>query len=86
MNISAVISLISCGITVAVVFINIGTYKQKLRDLEEKVDKHNNVIERVFRLEENVRHTDIGAMSAELNRAIDDIKELKEWQMNNKTS
>mgnify|MGYP006978262646 CR=1 FL=1 len=86
MNISAVISLISCGITVAAVFINIGTYKQKLRDLEEKVDKHNNVIERVFRLEENVRHTDIGAMSAELNRAIDDIKELKEWQMNNKTS
>lgn len=86
MNISTVISLISCCITVAAVFINIGTYKQKLRDLEEKVDKHNNVIERVFRLEENVRHTDIGAMSAELNRAIDDIKELKEWQMNNKTS
>lgn len=74
MNISTIISLISCCITVAAVFINIGTYKQELRDLEKKVDKHNNVIERVFRLEENVRHTD------------DDIKELKEWQMNNMTS
>ena len=63
--------------------IGIGTYKQKLKDLEEKVDKHNNVIERVFRLEENVRHTDIGAMSAKLDRAMDDIKKLKEWQKNN---
>lgn len=83
MNVPVVISLISCGITVATMLIGIGTYKQKLRDLEEKVDKHNNVIERVFRLEENVRHTDIGAMSAKLDRAMDDIKELKEWQKNN---
>ena len=37
----------------------------RLEKLEEKVDKHNNVLERMYRLEENVRNLQ------------DEVKELK---------
>lgn len=32
-----------------------GTITQRLKNLEQKVDKHNNVVERTFRLEESTK-------------------------------
>lgn len=70
-------SVISALATILTIAISIGVYKQRLDDLAKKVDKHNNVIERVFRLEENVNHRDIGALESDVRHCQEDIKELK---------
>lgn len=79
MNTQPIVQFIADNaITIIGFCIIIGVYKQKIEALEKKVDKHNNVIERVFRIEENVRHVDIGALQESTKRNAEDIKELKE--------
>lgn len=79
MNTQPIVQFIADNaITIIGFCIIIGVYKQKIEALEKKVDKHNNVIERVFRIEENVRHIDIGALQESTKRNAEDIKELKE--------
>ena len=47
--------------------------QERIKTLEEKVNKHNNLVERTYKLESEVRnaYTILGGME-------DDIKELKE--------
>lgn len=68
---SSILSLITVGI-------GMGKFSQKVTNLEKSVDKHNNVIERVFRLEDNIGHTDIGVLRSEQKHLKEDIGQLKE--------
>lgn len=62
MDINVVISLITLAGTVASgiisALISSGVTKYRLEQLEKKVDKHNNLIERTFRIEEHEAVTD----------------------------
>lgn len=78
MDINTILSAVSTATTIAGFCIMMGTYKQKIKNLEDKVDKHNNVIERVFRLEENINHVDVGVLKEVTHRNSEDIKEIKE--------
>lgn len=44
------------------ILIGLGMIYGRIVSLEKKVDKHNNVIERVYHIESNIGETDIGAL------------------------
>lgn len=69
--ISFLISVISIGIA-------LGKILQKIKDLTEKVDKHNQVVERTYKLEANVGSLDLGVMAERINTNEKEIQELKQ--------
>lgn len=77
-NLTELISIITSIMSLITVGISMGKFFQKVADLEKSVDKHNNVIERVFRLEDNIGHTDIGVLRSEQKHLKEDIEQLKE--------
>lgn len=46
--IGLIIQLVVYGVSIGVIY---GTVKTRLNYIEEKLDKHNNVVERVYKLE-----------------------------------
>lgn len=46
--IGLIIQLVAYGVSIGVIY---GTVKTRLNYIEEKLDKHNNVVERVYKLE-----------------------------------
>lgn len=77
MNFVEMVSIISSIASLITVGIGMGKFSQKVTDLEKSVDKHNNVIERVFRLEDNIGHTDIGVLKSEQKHQQEAIEELR---------
>lgn len=77
-TLSEIISLGSAIITLLTVGIGLGKFSQKVENLEKKVDKHNNVIERVFRIESNIDHVDIGVLEANQKHLEDKVNQLQE--------
>ena len=78
MTIAEIISIIASILSIISVGIGVGKIQQKVVDLEKSVDKHNNVIERVFRLEVNIGHIDIGVLKAEQKHLTETVKKLQE--------
>lgn len=78
MTLAEIISIVASLLSIASVGIGVGKIQQKVTDLEKSVDKHNNVIERVFRIEDNIGHIDIGVLKAEQKHLIEDVKQIKE--------
>ena len=66
-----VVALLSCAGTVAGAFLGVMASQKltdfRLKSLEEKVNKHNSVIERTFVLEEKMRVA---------NHRLDDLEEI----------
>ena len=62
--------------TVAGIFINTKLSNYRIEQLEKKVDKHNNLIERMFKAEENINILDEKIKVA--NHRIEDLEENKE--------
>lgn len=48
--IGLIIQLVVYGVSIGVIY---GTVKTRLNYIEEKLDKHNNVVERVYKLEQD---------------------------------
>ena len=48
--IGLIIQLVVYGVSIGVIY---GTVKTRLNYVEEKLDKHNNVVERVYKLEQD---------------------------------
>lgn len=78
MTLAEIISIVASVLSIISVGVGVGKIQQKVADLEKSVDKHNNVIERVFRIEDNIGHTDIGALKVEQKYLMEDVKQLKE--------
>ena len=66
-----IVALLSCAGTVAGAFLGVLASQKltdfRLKSLEEKVNKHNSVIERTYRLEERMEVA---------NHRIDDLEEI----------
>ena len=60
-------------VTVEELRFEIRTIKKDIKDLEDKQDKHNAVIERVYTLE-----TSIQVLNERQNNIIEDVQEMKE--------
>nr|DAF76542.1 MAG TPA: hypothetical protein [Caudoviricetes sp.] len=78
MTVTEIISIASSVLSLVTIGVGVGKFSQKVSSLEEKVDKHNHVIERVFRLEDNIGRTDIGVLQAEQKHLVHDVEQLKE--------
>ena len=67
---SAIITILSIGI-------GIGSFKQQVATLTKEVEKHNKVIERTFKIENNIGNHDIGAMAAVQDALKEDVADIK---------
>lgn len=76
-NISTAISLMSALITLLSIGIGIGTFKQQIVTLTKEVEKHNKVIERTFKLENNIGNHDIGAIVAKQETLISEVADIR---------
>ena len=63
--------------SVIVVGISIGKLSAKVDTLAENVNKHNNIIERTYKLESNIGKHDIGVMAEQIKENQKEIAELK---------
>ncbi len=73
-NISASLSDI---IQIASILIGLGATYGRITSLDKRVEKHNKVIERVFRLEESVGKNDVNVLSqkiSDLDRRVTNIE------------
>ena len=76
-SIGTVASVVTFLISIVSIGITLGKILQQLKDLSEKVDKHNQVIERTYRIEENIGSLDLGVMAEKIHaneKAIDELK------------
>lgn len=70
--------IIQLGATIAGVGVMYGTIKTRLNYLEKKLDKHNNVVERMYKAE-----TDIAVLQKENKVADHRIADLEEKESEN---
>lgn len=75
-------------VQLAGIFIGLGVIYGKITSLDKRVEKHNKVVERVFKLEENIGGNDVGVINqrvTELDRRMTNIetKECNNICLNN---
>lgn len=62
MSVATIIQIIACVATIISVILTVRNSQSKtlyrIEELEKKVDKHNTIIERTYKLEEHVVHID----------------------------
>lgn len=64
-------------IQLAGIFIGLGVIYGKITSLDKRVEKHNKVVERVFKLEENIGKNDVGVINqkvTDLDRRVTNIE------------
>lgn len=64
-------------VQLAGIFIGLGVIYGKITSLDKRVEKHNKVVERVFKLEENIGGNDVGVINqkvTELDRRMTNIE------------
>lgn len=64
-------------IQLAGIFIGLGVIYGKITSLDKRVEKHNKVVERVFKLEENIGGNDVGVINqkvTDLDRRVTNIE------------
>lgn len=69
--IGLLIQLVVYGVSIGVIY---GTVKTRLNYIEKKLDKHNNVVERVYKLEQD--QAVITEKQKVANHRIDDLEEI----------
>lgn len=69
--IGLLIQLVVYGVSIGVIY---GTVKTRLNYIEKKLDKHNNVVERVYKLEQD--QAVIMEKQKVANHRIDDLEEI----------
>lgn len=69
--IGLLIQLVVYGVSIGVIY---GTVKTRLNYIEKKLDKHNNVVERVYKLEQD--QAVIMEKQRVANHRIDDLEEI----------
>lgn len=70
--IGLLIQLVVYGVSIGVIY---GTVKTRLNYIEQKLDKHNNVVERVYKLEQD--RAVILEKTKVANHRIEDLEKLK---------
>lgn len=70
--IGLLIQLVVYGVSIGVIY---GTVKTRLNYIEQKLDKHNNVVERVYKLEQD--QAVILEKTKVANHRIEDLEKLK---------